>query len=246
MNYIIFDLEFNQKHPDNKDLASPDLIFEIIQIGAIKLDSKFNEIATFNKFIKPTVFSTIHPYVEELTNITIDMVTSCDTFTKVFNDFLEFIGTDKYTLIVWGTGDLRELFRNMKFHKIPFSLLQPKYIDIQSYASSHFNYPKGNKIGLKNAIDLLSINIQKDFHNAFNDAYYTASIFTAIYKKEMKPKLYNLPTKKTCTHANKKLDIDALFLQFEKIYNRPMTNQEKEIIRLAYMMGRTHQFIKNN
>lgn len=246
MNYIIFDLEFNQKHPDNKDLASPDLTFEIIQIGAVKLDNKFNTIDTFNKFIKPTVFSTIHPYVEELTNITIDMVTSCDTFPEVFNDFLKFIGSDKYTLIVWGTGDLRELFRNMQFHKIPFSHLQAKYIDIQSYASSYFNYPKGNKIGLKTAIDLLSITIEKDFHNAFNDAFYTAKVFESLYNKKMKAKLYSLPEKKSHTHANKKLDTNALFSQFEKIYNRPMNNEEKEIIRLAYMMGRTQQFIKNN
>ncbi|MBE6047820.1 MAG: exonuclease domain-containing protein [Clostridium sp.] len=246
MNYIVFDLEFNQKHPDNKNLESPDLNFEIIQIGAIKLDNALNTLCTFNELVKPTVFSTIHPYVQKLTNITIDMVTQSNNFKKVFDKFIEFIGSDDYTLIVWGTGDLRELFRNMEFHQIPCSNLQAKYIDIQSYASSYFNYPRGNKIGLKNATNLLTIDIEKDFHNAFNDAYYTAKVFKSLYNKKMKRKSYKIPAKKTHKHANSKLDIEALFNQFEKIYNRNMTNQEKEIIRLAYMMGRTHQFIKDN
>lgn len=70
MNYIIFDLEFNQNHPDNKDVATPNLIFEIIQIGALKINSNFEVIDNFNKLVKPTVYSTIHPYVEKLTNIT--------------------------------------------------------------------------------------------------------------------------------------------------------------------------------
>ena len=246
MNYIIFDLEFNQKHPDNKDIASPDLTFEIIQIGAIKLDKNFNTISIFNELIKPTVFSTIHPYVENLTNITLDMVNSCRTFPDIFNDFLKFIGNEKYTLVVWGAGDLRELFRNIEFHKIPLSSLNFNYIDIQGYASSYFKYPKGNKIGLKSAIELLNIDIEKDFHNAFNDAYYTSKIFKELYNKKLKPKAYKIPPKKIHSQPNQKLDLNALFAQFEKIYNRTMTIEEKEMIRLAYMMGKTRQFIKEN
>ena len=96
MNYIIFDLEFNQNHPDNKDVATPNLIFEIIQIGALKINSNFEVIDNFNKLVKPTVYSTIHPYVEKLTNITIDKVAFCDKFPYIFQEFVSFLGDEDY------------------------------------------------------------------------------------------------------------------------------------------------------
>ena len=44
MNYIIFDLEFNQGFDrlNNKTVSNAKCPFEIIQIGAIKLDSELN------------------------------------------------------------------------------------------------------------------------------------------------------------------------------------------------------------
>ena len=52
MNYIVFDLEWNQnpdgrKHPDSR------LPFEIIEIGAVKLNEKREIIDTFQCLIKP-------------------------------------------------------------------------------------------------------------------------------------------------------------------------------------------------
>ena len=49
MNYIIFDLEFNQDFDSiqvslEEDVKHP---FEIIQIGAIKLDSSFKFLGSF-------------------------------------------------------------------------------------------------------------------------------------------------------------------------------------------------------
>ena len=40
MYYIVFDLEWNQS-PEGKDFSKVDLPFEIIQIGAVKLNEKF-------------------------------------------------------------------------------------------------------------------------------------------------------------------------------------------------------------
>lgn len=244
MNYIIFDLEFNQKHPDNKDIAAPNLTFEIIQIGAVKLNEDFNIIGEFNELVKPTVYSTIHPYVEKLTGITIDKVNPCSKFPEVFSRFLDFIGDENYTVVVWGNGDLRELYRNMKFYNIPKDKFNFKYIDIQSYASTYFKYQKGNKIGLKAAIDLLQIKSNKTFHNALNDAFYTSEIFKVLYNKKIKVKSYKILPERNKIQPRSKLDTFALFSQFEKIYNRKLTVEEKEIIKLAYMMGKTHQFIK--
>ena len=39
-----------------------------------------------------------------------------------------------------------------------------------------------------------------------------------------------------------KIDTYNLIKQFEKMFNREMTEEEKSIIKLAYIMGKTNQF----
>ena len=175
MNYIIFDLEYNQKHPDNKNTKeNSSLLFEIIQIGAIKFDKDFNKIGTFNTLIKPVVHTSIHPYVENLTKITDLDIKSSIEFPEVYEDFLNFIGDSPSCLGVWGLNDIKELIKNIKFHKLPLSGLPMEYIDIQHHASKYFNIPKGRKISLKNAVEELAIPAVGEFHDAFFDAYYMA------------------------------------------------------------------------
>ena len=67
MNYIVFDLEWNQnpdgrKHPDSR------LPFEIIEIGAVKLNEKREIIDTFQCLIKPKVYHWIHDSIHDFWN----------------------------------------------------------------------------------------------------------------------------------------------------------------------------------
>ena len=50
-------------------------------------------------------------------------------------------------------------------------------------------------------------------------------------------------TEKKSKVKKEKLDSLSLIKEFEKIYNRKMSSEEVEIIRLAYFMGKTKQFI---
>lgn len=252
MHYIIYDLEFNQKDnrsdENNTDLAMkniPDIPFEIIQIGALKLDDVFQTVSTFNSLIKPTVYKSIHPHVESLTQITDEKIAFCRYFPDVYKDFLEFIGDEEITLCVWGIVDIKELIRNLKFYNFPILNIS-KYIDVQKYASKHLKTLNKSRIGLRNAIELLNIPINGEFHDAFNDAYYTAEIFKLIYNNEIiKPSVYTSAPPKRISKPKEDIDIISLIHQFEKMYNREITEEEKSIIKLAYIMGRTGQFIKN-
>ena len=47
MNYIIFALEWNQC-PDGKSKENPALPFEIVEIGAVKLNSGCQDISRFH------------------------------------------------------------------------------------------------------------------------------------------------------------------------------------------------------
>ena len=242
MNYIVYDLEFNQKNPN--DTNPTKLTFEIVQIGAVKLNNDLEITAVFNKIIRPSVHFEIHPYIENLTRITTEMVATENYFPEVYNDFLKFIGEEDFTTCTWGTADIKELIKNIRFHNLdPLNNLT-KYIDIQKIVSKQLHRPKGEKIGLKRAIEFFNLPIEREFHDALNDAYYTAEIFKKIYTPEVKPEVYHSTQNKRQLKPKQKIYTEQLFAQFEKMYNRKLSPNEKDMIKLAYIMGKTNQFSK--
>lgn len=246
MNYIFYDLEFNQNNintPNNISVSQ--LPFEIIQIGALKLNESLEVISTFNELIRPTVYNDINPYVENITKITKDMLAECDTFAIIYNKFIEFIGDEDLVLCVWGKADLKEFIRNIKFNNLCTEIFPTKYIDVQKHASKFFKLSKGTQIGLKTAVELLNIEFQENFHNAFYDAFYTAEIYKKIINIDIIPENYIYVNKNNIKNTYKnKVDTISLFKQFNKMYNREMSEEEKSIIKTAYNMGRTKQFLK--
>jgi DNA polymerase III epsilon subunit-like protein len=251
MNYIIFDLEFNQGHKstkETKNTTNPKCPFEIIQLGAIKLDENFNEVSTLNSLVKPSIYNIINPYVSEITGITLDMLKDAVPFNEVYKEFSQFVNDNDNILCVWGMSDLKELFRNIEYHKLDICTIPKQYINIQRHASKYFNCPKGINIGLQNAVELLNLPLNNQFHDAFNDAYYTAEVFKKLYNNvTIKPALYNFYNSINRTRTkNRKVDYKKLIEQFEKIYSRKMTEEEQAIIRLAYVMGKTNQFIQKS
>lgn len=245
MNYIIFDLEFNQLHPDHKENKTDEntkLPFEIIQIGAFKINEDFKVISTFNALIKPNLYKVIHPYVQDLTKISEEDLVKCKSFSNVYKDFTNFIGKNPCVFCVWGKADIKELIRNIKFYNLDYSLLPTKYIDIQGHASKYFNMQKGMKIGLKTAVEQLGLEIKSDFHDAFNDAYYTTEVFKRIHNKNIKALTYSHSISERKNKQKEKIDLPSLIEQFEKMYKRNLTNEEKEMVKLAYIMGKTNQF----
>jgi len=245
MNYIVFDLEFNQAWDlvENKSRPNSKCPFEIIQIGAVKLDEKLQVISSFDRLVKPKLYTSLHPFVKQITGIEIEDVENAKTFGKVYREFVDFIGID-CILCVWGTADITELIRNVQYHKLNASAIPKEYINIQMYASKHLQCIKGTNVGLRNAVELLNIPIDKKFHDALGDACYTAEVFKRICSDSIKPALYKPNREKRLGRSSEvsKLDTDKLVRQFEKMYDRQMTDEEQSIIKLAYLMGRTNQF----
>lgn len=245
MNYIVFDLEFNQAwdFEENKNPINFKCPFEIIQIGALQLDEKLQVVSTFDRLVKPELYTSLHPYVEQITGITIESLTFAKTFKEIYKEFTQFIG-DESILCMWGISDMKELLRNIKYHKLDVSIIPKEYINIQLYASKYLHCPKGANVGLRNAVELLNIPLGSKFHDAFHDACYTVDVFKRIYNHNLKPDLYHSDKEIRLSRVNKKTKLDTINLinQFEKMYNRQMTEEEQSIIKLAYIMGKTNQF----
>lgn len=159
---------------------------------------------------------------------------------------MTFIDESDSIFCTWGISDIAELFRNAEYHKLDRKLLPRRFIDLQLYVSEQFNRTKKNRLRLQHAVEQLNIPITYLFHNALYDAYYTAEVFKKVYNSSLQPQLYD-PSHRTIRPRppRRVIDFDQLLLQFEKMYARELTEEEQEMIKLAYKMGRTNQFTKD-
>lgn len=245
MNYIVFDLEFNQDF-DSLSENAPNLTrypFEIIQIGAVKLNQKLKTLATFDRFIKPSLYLKINPDIAKLTGITTQQLQNEETFPMVYQSFLDFIKDADAIFCTWGMSDIKEIYQNAALYQLDTSLLPKRYINLQPLASMYLNLSTKRLLRLQVTVEALNIPITVMFHNAFHDAYYTGLIWKKIYHPSIHPQIY-LPNQESLKPRQQKklLNLPKLIHQFEKMYHKTMSEEEQAMIQLAYHMGKTGQF----
>ena len=164
--------------------------FEIIEIGAVKLDPSFRELGTFHEIIRPVLYKKIHYMTRSVIHMTEKDFRNSRPFPQVFADFLLWCGPNPM-FCTWGPGDLTELQRNVRWHMdhgyltgrwpFPFPLL---FRDIQKIFS--YVYEDGKqKRALEWAVDYLHMEKTMDFHDAFADAWYTAKILEILPGQEL-------------------------------------------------------------
>lgn len=248
MEYIVFDLEFNQDFSTAGNQTTRRPLLEIIQMGAVKLDENLKTVETFRRNIRPTIYPVVNPYITELTGITTEQLTVEETFPAVYQSFVDFSGGSESVYCSWGMADMKELFRNIEYHRLDLKLVSKRHINVQPYASSHFNHSENKMMRLRTAAELLGIPLVYSFHDALHDAHYAAEILKRIQNSSIQPKRYD-PEQATASRSacrirsKQKTDYHKLLLQFEKMYNRELTEEEKSMVILAYKMGKTKQFL---
>ena len=135
MNYIVLDLEWNQA-ANKKNRYAKILPFEIIEIGAVKLNDGFQIIDTFQEVIRPVVYPKIHHISREVTGFTSADLQQGGHFPEVLKRFLTWSSSSEYRFCTWGPLDLTELQRNMNYYKIPLFPSPLFFYDIQSVLST--------------------------------------------------------------------------------------------------------------
>ena len=106
MDYIVFDLEWNQC-PNGKDKENKHLPFEIIEIGAVKLNENRETSQRFHRIIKPVVYEQMHFRTQEIIRIDKESLNQGVTFPSALRDFLEWCGPDACFCTWGGNGSHR-------------------------------------------------------------------------------------------------------------------------------------------
>ncbi len=203
MQAIVLDLEWNQ--PTNfrsggYRISGGKLLFEVIQIGAVKLNEQREIVDTFNQLIQPTCYTRLNPHISKITHITEDQLISAPAFEEAYSAFIDWCGEDA-VLLTWGCDDVSVFEQNVQFFDCASPL--PPVCDIQKQFSDELGTPQERK-SLKRALEELGIEPSetKAFHNAVNDAYYTALVFSRIQAPE-KVLQYKLKPKQL-THQDRR------------------------------------------
>ena len=223
MNYIVIDLEWNQSNtgeePEVKEIP-----FEIIDIGAIKLNSEKMMIDEFNQLVKPAVYQHMHKITSNLIHLHMKDLQKGRPFVEVMGDFLSWCGED-YIFCTWGPLDLYELQRNMRYyHMEPLAGKPICFLDVQKLFSIAFEDKKQRR-SLEYAIDYLKIEKDIPFHRAFSDAYYTARILSCLEEESLEN--YSLDT--YILPKNRQEEIHVMFHDYMKYISREFPDKQRAL-----------------
>ena len=106
MKYIVLDLEWNQS-PRGKEDSVPHFPFEIIEIGAVKLNERMEPESEFQRLIRPQVYRQLHFKISEVTRMDIgELRQKGALFCDAIEDFLEWCGDEEFRFCTWGSMDL--------------------------------------------------------------------------------------------------------------------------------------------
>ena len=239
-NYVVFDLEWNQGDAPFVREDGKTLTFEIVEIGAVKLNENREKIGEFSRLIKPQVHTHMHRITGKLIHLSMEDLAKGDMFQDVAKDFLDFCGED-VKFCTWGPLDLTELQRNLDFFGMPLLSDRPiAFYDAQKLYSLAYDDGKSRK-ALEAAVDEIGIPKDIPFHRALADAEYTAKIFRSFGEKV----LSRISFDTYVTPKTKKQEIRIVFDTYAKYISREFLNKE-DILKNVDIMSTKCYICKKN
>lgn len=204
-----------------------DFPFEIIEIGAVKLDEDFQMVDEFHRLIRPQVYRQMHYMISEVTHMNMEELNAQGMeFSLAAEEFLDWCGENP-VFCTWGSMDLTELQRNMAYYNMerpfPFPLL---YYDVQKLYGLFV--AEGARMSLDGAVEQQGLLEKRPFHRALDDAYYTGRVLACLAEKmDLETLLvfqsvdyYQLP-------ANRKEEIYLTFPGYSKYVSQVFDSREE-------------------
>ena len=187
MKYIVVDLEMNplskEYIEERKQCRS-----EVIQIGAVALDERYQEIGSFKTLVKPQYNSVIIPKIEKLTGITTSMIQEAPVFHQAIRQFFSWCTSlnDSFQIQQWSDSDHAQMMQEISLKEIILNEKEQEIMDDWQDFQHEFGKKLGlsDQLSLKNAIMYAGVDIVGYYHDALYDARNTATLFGIIRTPE--------------------------------------------------------------
>ncbi len=177
MDYIIFDLEWNQPYGNDIGFMKRTGILlngEIIQIGAVKLNSELEIVDTFKIIVKPQFLCTMHKHVQKLTGITEEELALGAPFKNACKLFRDWCGEDS-VLLSWGNDDILMWRENLALHGM-LKEIKHDWCDAQ-LIYAYETYGEVKQYSLQHAMEEKGVTADGlEAHDALHDAIFTANV----------------------------------------------------------------------
>lgn len=198
MHYVILDMEWDGAyHKQHKRFVN-----QILQIGAVKLDEKFNIIDIFDVTIRSDISKRVSKRFVELTGITKEMMLNGISLSQAVKKYNEWLGDNTVT-ITWSNSDLYTIAENEKFLLENQKFKIQKYLDLQKFIEGELRilgHELKSQISLGHAAELLGITTENyDLHTAKDDSllcaallkkHYNAPAFESLIRDTEDPEFY--------------------------------------------------------
>lgn len=184
MNYIILDLEWDSAyHKKHKRFVN-----QILQIGAIKLDNKFNFVDKFEVTVKSMFAKKVSGRFANLTGITTEAMLAGLPLDDAIVRYNEWAGSNTVTM-TWSNSDLFTILENEELlldGNKSFNI--EKYLDLQKFIQGemrNLGMEIKNQISLSDAAMLLNVSAEGlELHTAEDDSMLAAKMFKKYYNKK--------------------------------------------------------------
>lgn len=183
MHHIFIDFEMNHiagEYQEERTFSK----MEIVEIGAVMLDEHYQEIDSFQSYVRPEFNDKIEKQCTKVTGITTETVANAPVLWNVLQDFITWCGTEDLTVYAWSDSDLRQLKRELNLKEIECKELHrlcDHWEDFQRTFCDLLGIEK--RVALKHAINAIHSEFDGAEHDALWDARNTAKIF-ALSKNE--------------------------------------------------------------
>ncbi|MBQ3816934.1 MAG: exonuclease domain-containing protein [Clostridia bacterium] len=183
MNYIILDLEWDSAY--NKQYSR--FINQILQIGAVKLNNKFEIVDIFDKTIKSSFSKKVTSRFTKLTGITTEDMLSGISFEEAVDLYNEWVGSEAVTM-TWSNSDLYTIIDNEECLLNGRKFKIEKYLDLQKFIEGEIRLSGTelkNQISLGTAAGMLGISTDNfELHTAKDDSLVCAELLKKCYNKK--------------------------------------------------------------
>ena len=177
MNLIVFDLEWNigyQPRTFAYHGAELTLRGEIIQIGAVRISERGDVLDTFEINLRPRIFRKLQHHIAKVTGLSQGDLDAGVPMKQGLQKFLDWAGPDA-ELAEWGLDDVPVLKQNLFLVGLDESW-PARWYDLQRIFLQTYPRKEGEGMTLESVVERLGIPKEEPFHNALDDALYTAQI----------------------------------------------------------------------
>ena len=219
MKHIVVDLEMNTISKENKGLVT--CRQEVIEIGAVMLDEKFNEVSAFRTYVKPQYNTVIETKITNLTGITTEMVEGAPLFIEAFEMFANWcLGTgDDIEIYAWSDSDFIQVSKELTAKGYVSTerigtVSDVKWTDLQKMVNTRIGMKQ--QLSLETAINMSGIELKGRMHDALDDARNSSVFLDALsnpetYKNTLERLEKMLNPERLTTSLGAMFDFSAMF-----------------------------------